>query len=236
MPHAHPHAAAPAAGVRRPAPGPRRRALRRGLVALLAGCAIEAFAQGRLLPVDQAAAVPDFFSFRAQLQAAVARRDLPAVLGVLHREVQLSFGGDAGVERFHALWRPAAPDSRLWEVLGSTLALGGSFAPDGSFTAPYLHSQWPQDRDGFDHVAAIGTGIRVRSAPNASAEVVGSLDFSIVERLDAPGLDAGWMRIRLAPDRTGYVDARYLRSPIDHRATFARVDGRWQLVLFLAGD
>ena len=86
-----------------------------------------ALAQSRLLPVDQAALVPDFFSFRAQLAAAIARRDFLFLLSVLSKEVKLSFGGDAGVEDFNKIWKPAAPDSRVWDVLGTTLALGGTF-------------------------------------------------------------------------------------------------------------
>jgi hypothetical protein len=36
--------------------------------------------------------------------------------------------------------------------------------------------------------------------------------------------------------RRGFVHAAYARSPVDYRAYFTRVDGRWQLTLFLAGD
>ena len=60
-----------------------------------------------MLPVDEAASVPDFFSFRAQLQAAVARRDVAVVLGALSRDVKLSFGDDAGIEDFKRIWQPA---------------------------------------------------------------------------------------------------------------------------------
>ena len=42
--------------------------------------------------------------------------------------------------------------------------------------------------------------------------------------------------MRLPDGRAGFVDRRDLRSPIDHRAAFSRIDGRWQMTLFLAGD
>lgn len=210
----------------------RRHVVAAALFALAAGAA----AQSRLLPVDQAASVPDFFSFRAQLQAAVARRDVDHVLGVLSKDVKLSFGGDAGIEDFKRIWQPSAPDSRLWEVLASTLALGGSFAADGAFTAPYVFTRWPQDRDAFSHMAAVGSGIRVRSAPAASAAPVAALDFTIVELAEPPQADPRWVQIKLGADRTGFVDARFLRSPIDYRITFSKIEGRWQVVLFLAGD
>lgn len=193
-------------------------------------------AQTRLLPVDQAASVPDFFSFRAQLQVAVARRDVQAVVSALSRDVKLSFGGDEGVDAFHRLWKPAAPDSRLWEALAAVLALGGTFSTDGSFTAPYVFATWPRDKDAFTHMAAIGTNIRVRSAPSTSAEVIEALDYAIVESVDGQAGDAQWAQIRLSPKQTGFVDGRFLRSPIDYRINFARRDGRWQIVFFVAGD
>ena len=193
-------------------------------------------AQTRLLPVDQAASVPDFFSFRAQLQVAVARRDVEAVVSALSRDVTLSFGGDAGVDDFRRLWKPDAPDSRLWETLAAVLALGGTFSTDGSFTAPYVFATWPPDKEAFTHMAAIGTGVRVRGAPNTSAPVIEALDYAIVETVGGEAPETPWVQIKLAPNRTGFVDGRFLRSPIDYRVRFARREGRWQIVFFVAGD
>ena len=61
--------------------------------------------QTRLVPVDQAASVPDFFSFRARLQGAVARHDMDAVVSVLSADIALSFGGDAGHDAFIRMWK-----------------------------------------------------------------------------------------------------------------------------------
>jgi hypothetical protein len=206
---------------------------------VLAGLVVPgpALAEPALPPVDEAVASPDFFAFRARLQAAVARRDAAAVVAALHRNVKLSFGGDAGLADFEATWKPSAPDSPLWEALGTVLALGGSFSPDGTFTAPYVFARWPADRDAFEHVAVVGSGVRVRAAPAASAPVVGSLSFCIVRlREPLPPGPASWARIDFGADRSGYVDGRFVRSPIDYRAHFEKVDGRWQITLFLAGD
>lgn len=210
--------------------------LLRTLAALLLACSLNAYAQTRLLPVDQAASVPDFFSFRAQLQAAVARRDVVSILSALNKDVKLSFGEDSGADDFKRMWKPTAPDSTLWEVLATTLALGGTFGQDGSFTAPYVFTRWPQDKDAFDYLAAIGSGIRVRGAPDANSGVVGSLDFSIVERAEETSTDSKWVKIKLNSDRTGFVDSKFLRSPVDYRINFAKLEGRWQIVFFLAGD
>jgi hypothetical protein len=195
-----------------------------------------ALAQVRLVPVDQAASVPDFLSFRAQLQVAIAKRDVDAVVSVLSKDVQLSFGGDAGVKDFKRMWRPRAPDTELWEKMAAVLSLGGTFSSDGTFTAPYVFTEWPQEKDSLTHVAAIGTGIRVRGAASIASPIIASLDYSIVEVVESPATDSKWVQIKIGPGRAGFVDSRYVRSPIDYRINFAKLDGRWQIVFFLAGD
>lgn len=189
-----------------------------------------------LRPVDEAVTVPDFFAFRSRLQSAVARRDAVALVAVLHPGIKLSFGGDSGVEDFHKLWRPGSTDTRLWETLASVLSLGGAFAVDGSFTAPYVFAHWPRTLDAFDHLAVIGTGVRLRKTPSLSGEILASLDFSIVALAEAWDPEAEWVKVGLKDGRTGYIQGRYLRSPLDYRIRFERVDGRWQATLFLAGD
>jgi hypothetical protein len=206
---------------------------------LAMACAwMPAAAQTRLLPVDEAPTVPDFFSFRARLQTAVARHDLAALRAVLHPQAKLSFGGDVGLEGLKTIWQPESPDTQLWTTLAQVLALGGSFggAPT-SFTAPYVFTIWPPGLDAYDHAAALGTGVRVRSAPSAQAAAVSSLDFAIVELVPNPASpNQDWTAIKLPGGRTGYVDSLLLRSPIDYRARFEKLDGRWQMTMFLAGD
>jgi hypothetical protein len=91
-----------------------RRTARAGLLACLCLCLLlaalpaQAQAQRPLLPVDQAAAQPDFFSFRAQLQAALARRDVDAVLAVVHPEIKNSFGGNDGIAEFRTTVAPSS--------------------------------------------------------------------------------------------------------------------------------
>jgi hypothetical protein len=36
--------------------------------------------------------------------------------------------------------------------------------------------------------------------------------------------------------KKGYVKGEFVRSPIDYRAGFDKVDGKWKLRLFLARD
>ena len=220
---------------------------------LIAGAALAglllgstAFGQARgyspLLPIDEASQRPEFFTFRAQLQRAIARRDWAAVLAVVHPKIRTSFGPDTGLPGFREHWKGESPDSPLWETLGTVLALGGSFDQAGNFLAPYVYSRWPDAVDGFEHVAVTGSRVRVRAGPRADAEVLAALSYVILRRQPdpdrqiAPDLADDWTAVALAGGRTGFIASQYVRSPVDYRAIFAEAGGRWRLMAFIAGD
>jgi len=193
-----------------------------------------------LKPVDEAAQQPAFFTFRAQLQAAVARHDTAAVVAVLNPGIRTSFGDGGGAAGFRQQWRPDAPDSKLWDTLGRVLALGGSFQPDGTFVAPYTFSRWPQQIDSFEHVAVVGDRVSVRGSARADAAALTTVSFVILpigkDARPAAGRDDRWIAVQLKNGRVGYVSAQYARSPIDYRAIFAKSSERWQLMAFVSGD
>jgi hypothetical protein len=193
-----------------------------------------------LKPVDEAAQKPDFFSFRAQLQAAVARHDTAAVLAVLNPGIRTSFGDGGGVAAFRRQWRPESADSKLWDTLARVLALGGSFQPDGTFVAPYTFSRWPETLDSFEHVAIVGDRVSVRGDARTDAAILTTVGFVILpigrDARPRSGRDDRWIAVRLTDGRVGYVSSQFARSPIDYRAIFAKTGDRWQLMAFVAGD
>jgi hypothetical protein len=134
------------------------------------------------------------------------------------------------------VWRPEAVDSTLWTVLGEILRLGGSFEPDGSFVAPYTFSRFPDDLDGFESLVVIGTGVALRAAPRPDAPLIARLNYDIVTVATPPDPAAAWVEVRTPDGRSGHVAAALLRSPIDYRAGFARRDGEWRMIYFIAGD
>jgi hypothetical protein len=158
----------------------RRRILCTFAGIVVAVSAIAAQRPAQLLPIDEAARHPDFFSFRAQLQAAVARHDVDAVVASISKDIKNSFGGDDGIDGFRRMWKPTDADSTLWAELGAVLALGGTFSGESAFTAPYTFSRWPDRFDSFDHVALIASDVRIREAPHADAAPITSLSFAIV--------------------------------------------------------
>lgn len=212
-----------------------RRLLRVVPLALLLAVS-NASAQRELPPVDEAAAQPDFFTFRAHLLAAIVRQDREALLSVVHENIKNSFGGNDGIAEFKNVWEIDSPDSRVWFRLGTVLALGGTFEENGTFVAPYTFSRWPKEFDAFDHIAVIGSNVRVRSVPRRDAPVLTRVSFCILETLPPKQSNGGWVAVRLPDGQTGYIAEKFARSPIDYRAIFQKQEGGWRLIVFLAGD
>lgn len=193
-------------------------------------------AQQPFLPVDQAASRPDFFSFRAQLQRAIARHDTAALLAVVHPQIRNSFGDNDGIDEFRRMWNIGAADSEIWDVLGTVLGLGGSFQDNDTFAAPYVFSRWPAQADSFEHVAVIGSDVRVRAQPNTDAPVLATMSFAIVPVARPDVEEEGWTAVRVEGNRTGFIASQFVRSPVDYRAIFRNEGRQWKLVTLVAGD
>jgi len=82
---------------------------------------------------------------------------------------------------------------------------------------------------------AIEPGATLHAAPDPSSAVVATLDWDLVTVLEWQEGRA-WQLVRLADGRTGHVRATALRSPVDYRAGFQRIDGNWRMIAFIAGD
>jgi hypothetical protein len=192
-----------------------------------------------LKPIDEAPSKPDFLAFRKQLQNAIAKHDVAAVLAVVDPNIKNSFDADDGIEAFKEKWRPSDPGSQLWKELGNVLSLGGSFDGTQEFTAPYTFSRWPQDVDAFEFVAVIGSNVRVRNQPRSDAPSTTSVSYAILQ-LDEEALNTDWMNKEWTAVKVGgrksYIATRLVRSPVDYRARFTRSARGWQLTLFLNGD
>jgi hypothetical protein len=185
-----------------------------------------------LRPVDQAVTQPDFFTFRARLQTAIAARDEAALLAAVDPAIKLSFGGDDGID---ALRRncaiPRARRGRNWGRRWRSVAPSRPRRPSRRLTCL---PRGQTGLDSFECVAVLGDRVRVRQTLDANSTVVGTASYEIVQRIpldrDEP------VRVRLASGVTGFIAAPFVRSPIDRRAIFERAGGRWVLQAFVAGD
>ena len=187
----------------------------------------------RLLPVDQAATQPDFFTFRARLQAAIARRDEAAVLAAADPGIRTSFGDDEGIATLRAKLRD--PQDAVWADLAAALALGGTFQSPDSFVAPYVFAAWPERFDSFECGAVIGDRVRVRASAQPGSAVVATVSYELVQLLPHQR-DVAAAHVRLRSGVTGFIATPFVRSPVDHRAIFQKAAGQWRLRAFVAGD
>ena len=186
-------------------------------------------------PVDEAVTDPDFFLFRARVQAAVANRDTSEIMAIVDPDILNSLGGNSGPAEFRETWALESPEkSRLWGTLGFVLALGGRFQEDSIFYAPYLMGG--VSGDGFETLVVLGSNVTVHARPGSTFGVIDTLSFEQVTKWREKSDTAGWEPVRTAQGKTGWVLQRHLRSPIAHRAGFVRRDGRWWLRALVAGD
>ena len=228
-----------------------RRALATSLallfICLLAHCRMLAAEQAtKLYPVDDGNKDASFQLFRQRLLKAVQGQEKEFVLSILDPHILNSFGGEGGVAEFKEAWRLDRAKSGLWDTLIVILSHGGSLSgvADGDeFWAPYVFSVWPQDIGPFDHGAIMGEDVNVRSRPSLKAPVIRQLSYDIVGLSDDPPVpdeDARvsekWTKITTPQGEEGYVSNRYVRGPIDYRAGFKKVGGRWVMKALVAGD
>jgi len=202
----------------------------------------------RLYPVDEADQDPSFFAYRMRLMDAVVRRDAEALFELTSPNIRASFGDAAGHQGIREMWDPDDPQSELWETLGTVLSGGGTFMDEqyvsgdveAAFQAPYYYARFPGERfDAFQSGIIVVDEVVVRSEPREDASAIDTVGFQIVgvESLEPVGtVNDRWIGVELDDDRSGYVPASAVESPIGYRAVFQKHDGQWQMMAFVAGD
>ena len=200
-------------------------------------------------PVDEAENDASFVDYRDRLLAAVVARDIETILTLADEDIHLSFGGAAGhaafreflevdPETFAPEYRHEAPAmrERNWTDLETVLRMGGVFNGEGDFVAPYTFAvDPPPDWDVFEVMIVTGSGVALRKRPIKYSEVVGRLDYDIVRHLHWVS-GTSFVEIARGDGSTGFVHRDYLRSLVDYRAIFRKVDGAWKMTTFIAGD
>lgn len=191
----------------------------------------------KLMPVDEATTDPSLVAFRNELLAAVRRRDADAVVALADPKIRTSFGGDGGAVAFKRnLAQPGA-----WEDFEMLLTQGGKFVGEGpnrSFWAPYAFSALPDDQDAFMALVITGENVPLLESAGKNARPIATLSYDIVQRTGDIGRDIGdWHNVKTADGRSGWVAARFVRSPVGYRAGFLKnKDGKWQINALVAGD
>lgn len=204
-------------------------------IALLVLTAAAAQTPIRLFPIDDTARDRSFRSFAGKLRTAVEARDPIALRRLVDSEVVVGPDkDDKGWKKFEERWRPAArQDSPLWTALSDLLSLGFIREHPGLFLSPYLTWRFPRELNAASHLVVIRDKVPLRSEPEVRAPEVAWLSFDVVQRLGRVEQGEGlgeWVHVRSYDGRTGYANARDLRSPSMPRTQIALVKGRWLLV------
>lgn len=202
-----------------------------------------AFGQGLIAPYqDEAAQDPDFAAWRAELMLDVISRDAEAVASKAASDIKLSFGGDEGRETF-AHWLQTGEGitekdaETYWRALEATLALGGTFADQNLFVAPYIFNvELPDENDPYTTYAVLGHKTPLYEGPDDDTPVLDRLTGDMVVIIEDDNKPGPYSHVVLSDGREGYIQANRLRSIIDFRAFFVRRDDTWQMTVFIAGD
>ncbi len=212
------------------------------LVFALAAAGQERFVR----PVDEAAKDRSFLAFRTRLIAAAERKDAKFIDSIIDPDIKISFGIENGAANFRKFWNPEAKDSKFWEEFTAVIKNGGAFFGEGrnkynAFAAPFPHTSWPDDLDAFEHQLIFGTNVNLREGPSVEAKVLDRLSYNVVKAVQDPEAPMSeerpeWIKIETLGGKSGYVNSRYVRSPIDYRAGFEKKRGQWKMTFFVAGD
>ena len=198
----------------------------------------------RLAPVDEAADDVTWVRFKARLLDALAKRDQKALLSMIDNRIR-NISGKTGAPEFRKLWQPESADSALWTELPKLLFLGGAFVkpPQGpaEFCAPYLRYKWPGNAPPDADGAIIAKEVMLKSRPSADGATHQTLSYDLVKVLDWEVADdtktnsQKWVKI-VARGMNGYVPEEQIRSPLEHRACFAKTAAGWRMTAFGVGE
>ena len=188
----------------------------------------------RLYPVDDTARDSDFRSYVGKLRSAVEGRNTSALRKLVDAEVTVGPAKeDKGWSRFVAKWRPDDRESPLWPALADLLSVGFIREHPNLYLSPYLVWRFPDELNRASHLVIVRDSVPLRGAPSLNAPAIAQLSFDVVRRLGAiHGEDRlnQWFRVSTLDERTGYVNARDVMSPMMPRAQFGLQKGRWLLL------
>jgi hypothetical protein len=111
--------------------------------------------------------------------------------------------------------------------------LGGRMNADRTvFAGPYVATDFPDVEAGLMplYAVVVGRNAPLYREPRITSGLIGRLSYDIVDYSLAR---EGWVEVRLRDERHGFMRESEVRSPVDARATFAKVGGQWRLTEFI---
>ncbi len=208
----------------------------------------------KIFPVDEGNKVKDFRIFRNAMIDACRRKDVKFLLQHTDENIYFSFGiSENTKEEFIKQWELDKSPARslIWDELKCILTMGGVFEDDGSFSAPYTFALFPsgEEFDGFETVVCISSDVPLYANPSVKSKIIKKLSYDILQfsqKEEQKGYNDywqykgknGWLKVKTYHStEEGYIQNKYVRSPIDFRAAFKkRKDGKWVMTDFVCSD
>lgn len=180
-----------------------------------------------------------FGAFIAELQKAVKEKNVDAVLAATDPHIKTSFGPDNGKDVFIARYslNLSPESSTFWDKMTTILNLGidATQTKADEVIYPCTFGDLPKtDWIAVQHADRMPFGYKVVVAgdtmlTNDKGETIRPLELYETVLVEED-------RLKTHDGLTGFADQQKLRSPLDHRAIFNRIDGAWKMTAFVAGD
>jgi len=188
----------------------------------------------KLPPVDQCAKDSSFVKFRAALKQVVARKDREAFLKMLSPKVLVNFGGTSGPEAFAATWDFDPNSHGIWDLLTTMLRMGCARSSEARIIPSLIVQMEPYaDEDLFDAVLIL-PGARLYKETGVESANPSTVPWTVAPVTSRAGdLVTG---VRLPDGREGYISDDDLYEPLGYRMVVEKLNGRWMITAFVAGD
>lgn len=190
----------------------------------------------RLLPIDESNSDSSFVLFKNRLMNALIEKDVNFITSMLDDNIIVSFGGDDGKKDFLNYWELNSSNSEFWHEMRTCLDLGGTLDnyEEKMFVFPYIHSRWPAEFEAFEFGAAINPNVELKSKPDPASKTISVFHYDIVKLIEPSGEE--WFEVKAQDGTIGYVKENEVRSPLDYRSGFVKMNGEWKMVFFVEGD
>ncbi len=223
---------------------------------------LDDFPHQRLALTDRTQSDPEFAKFRQQLQQAIQKRDADFVSALIPpKGLPLGFGKPSTAKEL----KLDDPKALIWSLLEKATGSNCGFADPNAATAAKgwicptvsrdFYQQYPPKPDappGLDYelsnVIVVGDRVNVRALPNLNSDVVAVLSNEVVkfdkkrfensqeEKINARNPISDWTPVILPNRKQGYVYNRYAYQPLENRAIFKKINGKWQITEMPGGD
>lgn len=186
----------------------------------------------RIAPVDDTSRDKTYQSFVNKLNKIAVKRDVKAFRKLCAEDIVTGTGRktdpeEKGWKAFEERWKPASPDTALWETITDILSLGSVRMHPRLYVAPYLVWKFPNNLSPRRYQVMVRDQVPLRETPDRDGRQIAVLSFDVVEVIgEEPG---EWMHIRFG-NRRGFVPRNTIRSSITARAQFALEDQGWRIV------